>query len=342
MPTSVRQLAQIVIREENRRIDKDGSLAGVEYATGIIDVARALMLLDRFGPKLALSSQGYACHALNSVHDSEDAVNAFLLNRVIESDGEYTLNILRLVGEGLLDTLEIGRALFDRFLHLVEFKKKWTLERVESRYAQKRLVAQLDDANRVLRKAIDKIGSRADFFHKHTVTPRLEWLQDLACIELDGDGKLSCSEAGHRLLHEVKLLGGWQDSFVCLPLSEWLATQLSITNLYSPENARDFGWKIVASMHANTIASAISIESQEEFLRIIRSIYPLVKLSNFNEADAQSIYEVMSSNFALRGHFLPLDHFEGSLVQLVRDFPGELFKLSKRRGKGLYVALKSK
>src|SRR2546426_700913 len=97
MPTSARQLAQIIIREENKRAaDKETQLRGADYASGIIDVAKALLLLERFGPKIALSSQGYACHALVQTGCEQSVIDSFLFHKTIEADGEYTLNILRL------------------------------------------------------------------------------------------------------------------------------------------------------------------------------------------------------------------------------------------------------
>src|SRR6266705_5870106 len=60
MPTSVGVLAQVIIQEENKRADKlgegDRQLKGKKYATGIVDVAQALTLLEKFGTKIALSS----------------------------------------------------------------------------------------------------------------------------------------------------------------------------------------------------------------------------------------------------------------------------------------------
>ena len=72
----------------------------------------------------------------------------------------------------------------------------------------------------------------------------------------------------------------------------------------------------------------------------IKSIYPFVKLANFNEADALSIYEVIATREAAQGRVLSQITFEQVLVELVREFPSDIFKLSKRRGRGLYIALK--
>src|SRR5579862_4723347 len=82
MPTSARLLAQVIIREENLRPDEaERPLTSTKYAIGIIDVAQALTLLERFGPKIALSSQGYALHAINQ-RTNDEHVLAFLLGKV--------------------------------------------------------------------------------------------------------------------------------------------------------------------------------------------------------------------------------------------------------------------
>jgi hypothetical protein len=355
MPTSAVVLAQIIIREENERGQSERPLKGTKYATGIVDIAQALTLLERFGRKIALSSQGYSCHALNERHEPESVLNAFLLEKVIESDGECALNILRIVSEGGTDAIRIGEILMGRLLALIDFKRSWAEEKLTDRFSQRSVISLLDEAQRTLERAIDpdkptfRRQPRSDseseapieFFYKHTVKPRLEWLEDLGCMLADTNEGLVLTDAGERLLSQVRELGGWHEEFILLPLDSWLSCHLGLPNFYDESAALDFGWKLVASTRVSVPGRSTIQENHLELLGRIKSSYSAVKLANFNEADALSIYEMLASEEAADGRVLSQTEFEKALTELVAKFPGEIFKLSKRRGRGLYIALKS-
>jgi hypothetical protein len=351
MPTSARLLAQVIIKEENQlQNETERPLSSTKYAVGIIDVAQALTLLERFGPKIALSSQGYALHAINQ-KTNEEHVLAFLLEKVIESDGEYALNVLRLVSEGHSDPLEIGDLLTERFLALIEFKKRWVEANVVDRFSQRALVTVLAESTRTLEKAISpELGERTksrrgsklegrslvELFLKHTVNPRLEWLTDFGLIS--SGVNLQVTDRGEHLLGELRRLGGWTENFVYLPFDSWLASHLELPNLY--EDASSFAWKLVASQAGAAATNSEILKDHSSVLGFVRSIYPSVKLSNFNEADAVSIYEFLATQEALAGRVISEVDFERTLVSVTEEFSSEIFKLSKRRGKGLYIALK--
>jgi len=340
MPTSIPVLVQAILREENLRSEMEGAsarqLKGRKYARGIVDVAQALLLVERFGPKISLSSQGYACHAIIGKR-KEAVLDAFLLQKVIDSDGEYSLNILRLVSEGASDVPVIGRQLTDRFLDLIQYKAKWATERVLDRFSQRALSTMLSDAERLFRRATEKAGS--ELFLKHTITPRLEWLVDLGCLSYDKSGVVRVTGSGHLILKAVQGLGGWKDDFICLPLDIWLASYLSIPNIYEDGPTEDFAWRIVAGAQTEQ-PMVLPPPTPDDLLEFVRTVYRFVKLLNFNEADALSLYEVLAATHAQQGRVLLQRDFESALVLLVKEFPGEIFKLSKRRGRGLYVALK--
>ena len=61
-----------------------------------------------------------------------------------------------------------------------------------------------------------------------------------------------------------------------------------------------------------------------ELLDFVRSVYGFVKLVNFNEADALSIYEVLAAKEARDGRVLHQREFEAALTVLVREFPALL------------------
>lgn len=340
MPTSVPMLVQILIREENIRSDvSDGPgrpLKGRKYAQGIVDVAQALLLIDKFGPKISLSSQGYACHALTQT--TAAGVDPFLMQKVIDSDGEYSLNILKLVSEGVVEVPAIGNELRERFVALIAFKAKWAAEEIRDRFSQRAVTALLTDAERGFRRATEKDG--ATLFLKHTVAPRLEWLVDLGCIGHDTAGLPTVTPPGRLVLKALHDLGASHQRFVCLPLDEWLASQLSLPNICGQLPAEDFAWRLVAAKYAGQPVLEAAPPPPADLLLFVRSIYDLVKLINFNEADALSIYEVLAAIEARQGRVLHQRVFEEALARLVREFPGAIVKLSKRRGRGLYIALK--
>jgi hypothetical protein len=346
MPTSARVLAQVIIAEENKRTAEGArQLKGSKYAIGIVDVAQALTLIERFGTKLSLSSQGYACHALNTYYSSSSAMDAFLLEKTIEIDGECTLNILRLVKEGTSDVVGIGNSLMTRLLAIIDFKLRWTAEFVQDRFSQRAITTLLTDAKNALQRAINPVKSPiskspVEFFYKHTVNPRLEWLQDLGCLQSAPSGHPTVTESGMNLLSQIEKIGGYHADFIFLPLDYWLADYLSLPNLYPDESVKDFAWHLVASTQKPYPSPSTIYENHAQFLEQIRSVYPAVKLANFNEADALSLYEVFAAREAAEGRLLAHAGFDQALAQLVEQFSSEIFKLSKRRGAGLYIALK--
>lgn len=365
MPASGMVFAQVIIREENQRsAPGERQLGGTKYASGIIEVAQALTLLERFGSKISLSSQGYACHALKSVSSFQDAIDTFLLEKVIESDGECALNILRLIAEGVTTTRELGEELFRRSLALIEYKRTWAKEKVTSSVSQRMVLSILDSAQKTLESAInpstntqdrralrksrksalgraenDNVQSGLDFFYKHTVNPRVEWLTDLGCLNTS-DNTLAVTERGSNLLGQIRLLGGWHETFIFLPLDNWLTSYLELPSLYPVDHDRDFGWRLAASTVETLPGISLLHRDHARLLDEIRVVYSAVKLANFNEADALSIYETLASEEARQGRVLQQAEFEAELIALVEEFPSEIFKLSKRRGRGLYVALK--
>ena len=343
MPTSSALLAQIIIDRENRLIVDDGRpLKGSKYAKGIVDVAQQLVLLERFGTKIALSSQGYACHALNNLPNADKALNSFLLHKVLEAHGEYTLNILRLVSEGLYSSVELGRALMRSFSSLIDFKLAWAATSLQDRFSQRTISALLNEAKTTLGKALEGESSAVGFFFKHTVNPRLEWLRDLGCIREIETTKISLLPSGIRLLDAVRQCGYYRENFIYLPLDRWLASELDVPP-FGQSVDQDFDWKLVAQASSSSQGTGKfyrAMESPQELLNEVKTIYPLVKLANFNEADALSLYEVFESFDSLEGSVLPRELFDQSLLRIVNEFSGEIFKLSKRRGRGLYIALK--
>jgi hypothetical protein len=342
MPTSGLVLAQVIIEEENKRPSEGArQLKGTKYASGIVDVSQALGLVEKFARKLSLSSQGYACHALNTLASSHPAIDAFLLEKIIHSDGECTLNILRLVNEGTRDFFQMGTNLMPRILEIIHFKMRWVEQAIKDRFSQRAVSNILKHALKTLTRALAAADASLEFFYKHTVNPRLEWLEDLGCVHRTDAGQLTVTQSGLNVLAQLRELGGYDPGFIFLPLDYWLADYLSLPHLYDAALAKDFAWRLVAAARQpQPLASTIGAD-HSQLLEEIKVIYPAVKLANFNEADALSIYEVFAAREAAEGRLLAYDSFEHSLSDLLAELPSEIFKLSKRRGTGLYVALKN-
>lgn len=342
MPSSVALLAQVIIREENKLANNNETpLSGIKYARGIVDVVGGLHLIDKFGPKISLSSEGYACHALTVEGGplSEQLVDVFLLERLIHADGEYALNILRIVGGGVTDVIKIGRLLTESFLSILDYKERWAATYSFNKYTQTTLGGLLRDARRKFEKAVSVVpgkGNAVEYFYKHTINPRVEWLRDLGLLQQKGS-EMVASGAGRALLAEVRHCGFFVGDTIILPLDHWLATELQLSNLF---DSNDFTWRLVAASRGAPGPDLTVLQDHRLLLERVRRMYDAVKLINFNEADASSIYHVMAAHEAIQGRVLPERAFNQTLVELVKEFPSEVFRLSKRRGRGMYIALK--
>ena len=78
IPCSELLLREIIMHSEKTATGEQ-AIKGTKYAQGVVDVARALGLLEKVGPKLSLTDQGYALHAINSrLNDYVDGIRLFL------------------------------------------------------------------------------------------------------------------------------------------------------------------------------------------------------------------------------------------------------------------------
>lgn len=340
MPTSRPLLVQTILEREATLERPDSrKLTGQKYVQGIIDVAAALGLLERFGPKIALSSEGYACHCL-SVTDGADsrAMDAFLFRRIITSDGEYSLNVLQLVAEGKHSVVKIGVALLDRFLRVIGIKEAWT-KTIANNFAKQVLSSLLKEARHKLVQSIENAAQGADFFYKHTAAPRIEWLVDLGLLKADGD-KLSLSAAGDAVLAEVRREGFLQQEAIVLPLDDWLRTQLDLPCL-PVRNATNWEDRLCAAAFGSDSSDHVDEYSDDQdLLQLLFGIYKHIKLQDFNEADVLSAFEVLAARSAAMGSPMDRVGFEDRVRTAIAARPSDVFKLTKRRGHGFYFAFK--
>lgn len=357
IPASTSALkAEIAERENDRAIRGQPKLSPNKYVQGIIDVTRALGLVDKVAERLSLSDRGYALFAILKSHHADAGRRAFLLMSVLDSDGEYLLNLLDLIDTGITPTVELGKNLMNRMFDIIDFKTEWAQTGVKSNIAADAIRGELNDARRVLEEALDpdrKVLSktrtinsqhrlspseRVNRFLEHTVVPRREWLIDLGLLKHDS-GTQELTAAGQRLLHFFQDAGcrGRKDErpFYYLPLSNFLSEVLDAENTADPS---DIFWRAVCTSETGT-ATAVTIAGRD-LLNRISAIYQHVKLYGFNEAETSAIFHALSCEEAINGRYLKEDGFESILSDLTRRYPKEIFRLSKRRGIGGYIALR--
>lgn len=328
-------------------IDQEAKVSGKKYAQGIIDVAWALLLINKVGQKLSLSDRGYALHSIEKQPMQEQEKNknrrAFLLMSVLESDGEYFINLLDMVSKGESGNVGLGRSLIDRMFKVIDLKEHWANTSIHSSISRDIVKGNLLEAKRRLEKATDpnqkenqlSAEELVEMFFEHTVNPRLGWLDKLGCAKKDDNGHLVVTEQGKRLLIFFKTNECWRDGVYLLPLSYWLAKILDADNL---ADAKDLFWRAVATA-MNGHAEPYIFEDHE-LLSFIKNIYPHIKLYGFNEAELSSIFHALSCMESVKGYYIQEEKFDDTIISLVQSFPKKIFQLSKRRGRGGYLALK--
>lgn len=338
--TSRSLLVQTIIEREAQLERPDSrKLTGPKYVQGIIDVAVALGLLERFGPKIALSSEGYACHCLSITDGAESrALDAFLFRRIVACDGEYSLNVLQLAAEGKRAVVDVGVALLERFLRVIAIKEAWA-ETIANSFAKRIVSSLLKEARQKLLQSIDNASQSADFFYKHTAAPRIEWLVDLGLLTSEGD-QLLLSAAGAATLAEIRRQSLLQQDVIVLPLDDWLRTELALPS-QPVRDAANWDEQLCAAAYGpSVVAGAASYPDDQGLLETLYALYEHVKLQGFNEADVLSAFEVLAARSATSGHAMDRTAFEDRVRKAIAARPADVFKLTKRRGHGFYFAFK--
>jgi hypothetical protein len=335
----------VIIKEEK-------TISGNKYAQGVIDVARALGLLEQVGTKLSLSARGYALHALEQLDSTGRTQRAFLLMSVMEFDGECTFNLLDLYTSGHQEVVDVGKDLMARLFRIMDTKREWAELKLRPGVVRDSILGELSRARSKLEDALDISKKQLNLsrtpveerrltpeqrvmrFLEHTVIPRRGWLLDLGCMRQDEAG-FSLTEVGRRLLDALRVNCCYRDGCVILPLSQSLADALQVENIF---DGTDLFWRITA-MATGTSADIVRYDHRD-LLSQIKKVYPHVKLHGFNETESASVFHFLSATEALRGHYIPQANFESQISELAKLFPDELFLLRQRRGLGNYIALK--
>ena len=343
-PASSASLRAAILQQEKIR--------GAKYADGVIDVARALGLIGKAGVKFTLSDKGYALHAVLQMDNSIELERALLLNAVLVSDGEASLNLLNLLAKGTPPEL-LGPMLVGKLLQALELRTHWARQNIEAKFAKDIVLHYLSESKERLRLAVDlnrkqdralptykgERGLTPDQkvvrFYDHTVKPRRGWLKDLGCVEIQGRSQYKVTESGYRLLATFKDTSCYVESVFLLPLSTEVMETLGVAESGDSE---DLFWQATAQFFfAPTSPARLS---RTDLFKLIQRVYPHVKLHLFNEATVESIYVVMSARLALVGKYLGRRSFQELLDLVVLEFSGKIYRLRQRQGGSGYVALR--
>ena len=333
-------------------LDKE-EVSGRKYADGVIEVAGALGLVAKAGAKLTLADRGYALYAVEQMEDPAEPRRALLLNAILESDGDATLNLLDLIAKGSPPE-SLGPLLIERLLNVIDSREEWTSIHVVNNVARDLVLQDLSDARERLQQAIDLNRKQARSwssvregrgldpeqriarFYDHTVQPRRGWLRDIGCLIQTGRGLYEVTESGSRLLDFVRHAVGNSNSTLALPFS---AEVMDLLGVEEAKTADDLLWRATANSFAEEPASR-SLSSTTDYFQLIRAIYPHVKLHVFNEATVESVYDVIAARLAVDGTHLSRQAFDGQLDSVCSEFSESIYRLRQRQAGSGYIAIR--
>lgn len=342
-PASSSRLRGLVLEKE--------SIQGKKYADGVIEVAGALGLIAKVGTKLTLSDRGYALNAIQRTAPSGEAERALLLSAILESDGDATLNLLELIRLGS-SPASLGPSLSRRLLEVLQRREEWIRNRVEDRISRELVLRDLADSQERLEQALDptrkksqvssSFGARMKLtpqervtrFYDHTVLPRRGWLKDLGCLTQEGKGRYVVTASGFRLLDSLRSSTEPSQSALALPFSADILEVLGVTGAVDSDTLL---WPAIARFFK--VDQPNRSLSTSEFFRLIRAIYPHVKLPVFNEATVDSLYHVVASYLAIEGGHLDRDRFERHLDSVCLNYPSDVHRLDQRQGRSGYISM---
>ncbi len=343
-PASGPALRAVILEEED--------VQGIKYADGVIDVAGALALIARVGPKLTLADRGYALHAVQQMDNPADSKRALLLNAILESDGDATLNLLDLIANSASPE-SLGPLLMERLVKVIQQREEWVGEHIDSKLARDLVLQDLSDAKQRLQQAIDldrkryrswssysearrlNPEQRLARFYDHTIQPRRGWLRDLGCIEQRSGRTYEATQRGLQLLASLKESSCYSDSLFVLPFSAEVMELLGIARTKASD---DLLWRATVCLFTED-PSQPCFSARDSF-QLIKSIYPHAKLHVFNEATVESIYLVLAARLAVGGVHLSRQAFDQQLNSVCSEFSESIYRLRQRQGGSGYIAMR--
>ena len=338
-----------------------------KYATGTVDVLSALDVLQRAGPRIMLTEHGRALAALTQQSWYESAKRFFFLRAVLEADGDYLLNLLRLLpetGASSEATKSLGIVFFNSILALLKQRREEVSGCVSTAWIQRPAVQHLARAEESIRYEIlneprpqrtltleerlkqlrarrrgrtRRATAEPTATLRHTLDPRKGWLVDLGLVTLTEQRTYELTPCGSRLLERVKSDGFEVNGLLRIPFTITLAQSLDISSeVQIPENY--FHELAVDAYHQG--APDEYQTNIECFLTDLRQFFPLVKLKNFNQAEILALYECMSIKAASEGKLLKEQQFHAWLEEALGEFGDQVYRVAGRRGQEGYLTFR--
>ena len=338
-----------------------------KYATGTVDVLSALDVLRRAGPRIMLTEHGRALAALTQQSWYESGKKFFFLRAVLEADGDYLLNLLRLLpetGAGSEATKGLGIVFFNSILALLKQRREEVKGYVSTAWIQRPAIQHLARAEEsikydilneprpqstlTLEARLKQVRARRrgrtrpatggpTATLRHTLDPRKGWLLDLGLVTLTKQRTYELTPCGSRLLERVKSDGFEVNGLLRIPFTVPLAQALDISSrVQIPENYfHDLA--VDAYHHGMPDEYQTSIEC---FLADLKQFFPLVKLKNFNQAEILALHECMSIKAASDGQLLKEQQFYAWLDEALGEFGDQVYRVAGRRGQEGYLAFR--
>lgn len=339
-----------------------------KYATGTVDVLSALGVLRRAGPRIMLTERGRALAALTQQSWYESGKRFFFLRAALEADGDYLLNLLRLLpeaGAGAEATKSLGVVFFNSILDLLKQRREEVTGCVTTDWIRRPAVQQLTRAEDSIRYEIlneprpqrtlnleerlkqlrarrrgrsRRVTEEPTATLRHTLDPRKGWLVDLGLVTLTEQKTYVLTPCGSRLLERVKSDGFEVDGLLRIPFTITLAHSLDIrSEVQVPEN---YFHELAVDAYHQGITEEYNT-SIECFMKNLRQYFPLVKLKNFNQAEILALYECMSIKAASDGKLLDEQQFHAWLEDALGEFGDQVYRVAGRRGQEGYLALRT-
>ena len=339
----------------------------LKYATGTIDVLGSLDVLRRAGPRLILTDHGRALAALTQQPWYESAKKFFFLRVALEADGDYLLNLLKLlpgVAVGSEATKSLGVVFFNSMLALLKQRREEVTNLVSTTWIQRPAVQQLARAEESIRYDIlneprpqrtltledrlkelrarrrgrpKRTTTEPTETLRHTLDPRRGWLVDLGLVTVTEQKIYQLTPCGSRLLQKVKADGFERDGLLKIPFSKPLAQTLGLhPEVQIPQ---DYFHQLVTVIYHEGAADAYR-SSTESFLADVRQFFPLVKLKKFNQAETLALYECLSIKAAQEGKLLTQGQFHELLEKALGEFGDQVYRVAGRHGQEGYLAFR--
>lgn len=354
MCARVKTHGSLGVRELRSYVERDFEVEG-KFARDKIDVAKGLGLLVILAERVTVTAMGRAVVALSERHGSEsEEVRAFFLRRIVEKDADYSLTLLMALtasGGG-----EVWRRFADLLNSLLAMKRDAcqraplppSLKRVavdilsvrERRKTRTPLESIARRHRRLMPSRLPPIeipDDRLPGSLRHIIDPRKGWLQDVGLVEREA-GRHQLSEHGRNLVDFLEKRHCRRDGFVMIePDADVLRDVAAGVSLVgtAPVNREFFEDMVAYTWHGEEPHSIRP--NDEEFLRLISEVYPLVRNERFDQAETAAIREAVQVPLLVRGKRVA---FEEAMERCTRRYPERIYTMSSTKARRAYVVLR--